>query len=92
LAPGETGVVLVISRDQCVAKVILNYIEGILRSSKLLAGLVANCTADSIELTNGISIEVRPANYRTLRGPTMSPSPATSGLAKSTLVNQWQSP
>jgi len=33
------GVVLVISRDQRVAKVILNYVEGILRSSELLASL-----------------------------------------------------
>jgi len=39
LAPGEVGVVLVISRDQRVAKVILNYVEGILRSSELLASL-----------------------------------------------------
>ena len=37
LAPGETGVVLCISRDQRIAKVILNYIEGILRASPILA-------------------------------------------------------
>ena len=32
--------------------------------------MIANRTADTIELTKGISIEVRPANYKTLRGPT----------------------
>ena len=32
--------------------------------------LITRRTADTIELSNGISIEVRPANYRTLRGPT----------------------
>jgi len=70
LALGEIGVALLISRDQRVAKIILNYIEGILRGSEVLCSLIANRTADTIELTNGISIEVRPANYKTLRGPT----------------------
>src|SRR6516164_8693557 len=57
LAPGEIGVALLISRDQRVAKIILNYIDGIMRGSEVLAGMVANRTADTIELTNGISIE-----------------------------------
>jgi hypothetical protein len=70
LAPGETGVALCISRDQRIAKIILNYIEGILSQSDQMRQLIVNRTQDSIELSNGISIEVRPANYRTLRGPT----------------------
>src|SRR5258708_5153133 len=32
--------------------------------------LIANRTADALELTNGISLEVRPASFRKLRGPT----------------------
>jgi hypothetical protein len=32
--------------------------------------LIANRTADTLELTNGISIEVRAASFRRLRGPT----------------------
>jgi len=44
LVPGETGVVLWISRDQRIAKVILNYIEGILRASPILETLIANRT------------------------------------------------
>jgi hypothetical protein len=70
LAPGETGVALLISRDQRIAKIILNYIEGILQSSDGRRSLISNRTADTIELINGVSIEVRPANYKTLRGPT----------------------
>jgi hypothetical protein len=70
LAPGEVGLALLISRDQRIAKIILNYIDGILRGSEVLASMIANRTADTIELSNGISIEVRPANYKTLRGPT----------------------
>ena len=70
LAPGEIGVALLISRDQRVAKIILNYIDGIMRGSEVLAGMVINRTTDTIELTNGISIEIRPASHKTLRGPT----------------------
>jgi hypothetical protein len=70
LAPGEVGVALLISRDQRVAKIILNYISGILEKSTLLRSLIVNRTQEAIELSNGVSIEVRPANYRTLRGPT----------------------
>jgi hypothetical protein len=70
LAPGEIGVALLISRDQRVAKIILNYIEGILSQSEQLGQLIVSRTQETIELSNGISVEVRPANYRTLRGPT----------------------
>jgi hypothetical protein len=70
LAPGEIGVALLISRDQRVAKIILNYIEGILSQSEQMRQLIVNRTQETIELSNSVSIEVRPANYRTLRGPT----------------------
>jgi hypothetical protein len=70
LAPGEIGVALCISRDQRVAKIILGYVEGILQASEQMRQLIVGRTQDAIELNNGISIEVRPANYRTLRGPT----------------------
>jgi hypothetical protein len=70
LAPGEVGVALLISRDQRISKIILNYIFGILQKGALLRSLIVNRTAETIELKNGVSIEVRPANYKTLRGPT----------------------
>ena len=38
--------------------------------SPILKQLIANRTADALELTNGITLEVRPASFRTLRGPT----------------------
>ena len=47
---------------------VLNYIEGTLRASPVLAQLIVSRTADTIELTTGIICEVRPANFRTLRG------------------------
>jgi hypothetical protein len=70
LAPGETGVALLVSRDQRIARIILGYVEGILDASPYLRGLIKNRTQDTIELTNRVSIEVRPCNFKTLRGPT----------------------
>src|SRR5262249_43660019 len=39
-------------------------------ASPILRQLVANRTSDTLELTNGVSIEVRAASFRRLRGPT----------------------
>jgi hypothetical protein len=69
LAPGETGIALCVSRDQKVARVILDYVEGTLQQSPFLRRLIRNRTAHAIELSNRISIEVRPCDFRTLRGP-----------------------
>jgi hypothetical protein len=70
LAPGEVGVALLISRDQKVSKVILGYVAGMLDQSQLLRSLIVKRTQDTILLKNHISVEVRPANSKTLRGPT----------------------
>jgi hypothetical protein len=70
LVPGETGVVLLIAPDQRQAKIALDYCTAIFEQSPILKQLIANRTADALELTNGISIEVRSANFRRLRGPT----------------------
>ena len=70
LARGERGLVLCLGADVHQAKVQLNYVEGVLDSSPSLARLVVNRTADTIELNNGISIEVRAASFRRIRGMT----------------------
>lgn len=70
LAPGETGIALVISRDQRAATVTLDYIDGILRNSVILSQLITNRTADAIELTTNIRLEVRPCNKISGRGIT----------------------
>jgi hypothetical protein len=41
-----------------------------LLSSPILKQLTLNRTQDTLELTNGIPIEVRPVSFRKLRGPT----------------------
>jgi hypothetical protein len=53
-----------------VAKIVLDYCEATFERSPILKQLMANRTQDALELTNGISIEVRPASFRKLRGPT----------------------
>jgi hypothetical protein len=70
LSRGESGLVLCVGADQRQAKITRDYIEGVFDSSPTLSKLVTNRTADTIELSNGISIEVCPASFRRLRGPT----------------------
>jgi hypothetical protein len=69
LVPGERGVLLCVALDQRVAKIILDYAEACFERSPILKQLIANRTADALELTNGITLEVRPASFRKLRGP-----------------------
>jgi hypothetical protein len=70
LVRGERGVLLCIAPDQRQAGIVLDYATAALESSPILKQLVSNRTADALELTNGISIEVRAASFRRLRGPT----------------------
>jgi hypothetical protein len=69
LSAGEKGVLLCIALDQRVAKIILDYAEATFEQSPILKQLVKARTVDALELTNGISFEVRPASFRKLRGP-----------------------
>ena len=70
LSKGERGLVLCIGPDQRQAKITRDYIEGVFNTSPILSGLIVNRTADTLELSNGISIEVRAASFRRLRGVT----------------------
>jgi hypothetical protein len=74
LAPGEVGTVLIISRDQRAAKIVLERFEGLLLSvdpeKSPLSGMLANRTQEAIMLTNGVSVEVRPCSRVSVRGPT----------------------
>jgi hypothetical protein len=70
LAIGETGIALLISRDQRIARMLLDRTFEIMTASEPLRSMITNKTADTIELDNHCSIEVRPCSYRTLRGPT----------------------
>jgi hypothetical protein len=49
----------------------MRYVHGLLDSSPMLARLVANRTAESVELTNRVTIEVHTASFRSIRGYTV---------------------
>lgn len=71
LAPGERGVFMVIAADRRQARVVKRYIAGMLRSTPMLAPLMATETKESIELTNGLTIEIHTASFRAVRGYTI---------------------
>jgi hypothetical protein len=52
------------------AKISLEYANGVLDSSPLLSQLIANRKAEELELTTGITLEVRSASFRRIRGAT----------------------
>jgi hypothetical protein len=70
LVPGEKGVLLCVALDQRVAKIILDYAQAAFERSPILKQLIAGRTSDALEVSNGISLEVRPVSFRKLRGPT----------------------
>jgi hypothetical protein len=70
LAKGERGLVLCIGPDQRQAKIQRDYIEGNFDASPIMSSLIRGRTADTIELSNRVSIEVRSASFRRLRGVT----------------------
>jgi hypothetical protein len=71
LSPGETGYVLLVAPTTGQAATVKAYCAAFLQRSRLLAPLVASVTADEIALTNGITIAIGSASFRTLRGKTL---------------------
>lgn len=69
-APGEIPTVVCIAPDQRQARIQLSYITGVLKNSIVLSGLIQNETSDSLELSNGVVIDVRAASFRRIRGVT----------------------
>jgi hypothetical protein len=70
LVSGERGVVLLLAPDMKQAKVLLDYAEGTLESTPIMRQLLASRTAEALTLTTGISLEVRSASFRRIRGVT----------------------
>jgi hypothetical protein len=67
LAAGERATVMLIAADRKQARVLHRYVRGLLEAP-LLARLVERETADSIDLSNGATIEIHTASMRTTRG------------------------
>jgi hypothetical protein len=71
LAPGERGTLPLIACNRRQARTLIGYVNGVLAACPMLAATVANRTAESVELTNGIIIEVHTASFRSIRGYTV---------------------
>jgi hypothetical protein len=72
LQPGERATVLILACDRRQARVIFRYVRGLLTGVPMLAAMIERETAESFDLTNGITIEVATASYRTTRGYTLA--------------------
>jgi hypothetical protein len=71
LGPGERGVVMIIATDRKQSRVIMRYLTAILQSVPMLAEMIERADTESVDLNNGISIEITTASYRTIRGYTV---------------------
>jgi hypothetical protein len=71
LAKGERGKVMLIAVDRSQARVLRDYCGGILDAHSTLRSLVKQEGKESIELRNGVDIEIMTASYRTIRGRTV---------------------
>jgi hypothetical protein len=70
LAPGQRGQLPIIAASVDQAAEAFNYLSGIFAESPSLHPLVERETSDTLSLSSGIDIRVRPASYRTIRGIT----------------------
>jgi hypothetical protein len=71
LAPGEVGVVAVVSPTKAQSQVVKDYALGYFESSPILRGEVLETTNEEIRLSNGNVIATLTADYRSLRGRTL---------------------
>jgi hypothetical protein len=69
LQPGERGTVMVLSADRRSARTIFRYATAFLKALDVVS--IERETNDTIELSNGISIEIATASYKTVRGYTI---------------------
>jgi len=73
LSPGETARTFIVATNKQQGKIIMNYISAIFNINSSLRRLVKKQLAESIELTNGLIIEIKPASWRSSRGYTVGP-------------------
>jgi hypothetical protein len=72
LAPGERATVMVIATDRRQARVIYRFVRALIAHTPLLAAMIDRETADTLDLTNSVTIEVGTASYRSTRGYTLA--------------------
>ena len=71
LSPGERGFIFIIANDKSQAKIVKSYISGIFNSNRMLRNLVEKDLTWELTLKNQVTISVKTASFRTLRGYTL---------------------
>lgn len=71
LTPGESGFIVIIASDRKQARTIFRYLKALILETPMLAKLVRQENAESVELAGGIVIEVATCNFKTVRGRTI---------------------
>jgi hypothetical protein len=71
LSPGERATVMIVAADRRQSRVIFRYIRAFIAEVKMLASLVQRETMDTLDLSNGLTIEIVTSNFRTIRGSTV---------------------
>ena len=70
LSSGERGVLLIVAQDQRTADVVFEYVLSNVEASPILRQLMQTSNQRVLRLSNNVSIEVRAADFRNLRGLT----------------------
>jgi len=71
LAPGELGMVLLLSASMAQSKVVFGYALGFLQASPVLRKEIVEATQSEIRLKNGLVIAVHANSFRSVRGRTI---------------------
>ena len=71
LAVGEVGTVVLVAPTARQSRILLRYVLGLLHSVPMLEKMILRETEFSVELINGIVVEVRSANPAWVRGSTI---------------------
>ena len=68
LSRGERGMIFIIATDRLQARIIKEYVSGILDATATLRAMVERDLAEQIDLKNRVSIAIKTNSYRTIRG------------------------
>jgi hypothetical protein len=71
LSVGERGCIKILACDRRQARTIHRYCRALLTKVDAIAGLVERSSEEDIDLSNGITIEIQTASFRTVRGFTV---------------------
>jgi hypothetical protein len=71
LSPGERATVMIIAVDRRQSRTIFRYLRALITRVPMLAALIERETADTLDLSNGVTLEIQTASYRSTRGYTL---------------------